>query len=557
MTKTLEAKTQISVLVNLIKITGEIEITPKEINCTHESRVTIIEGNSAQTEFKCELTDLEEEYFSLRFYKSDFISGVPTDEILLNPDLTNDAIKLGKLYDYSMSKSKIGYKIPTFTTRNIKENNAHDELIIEGTLNEDVKNKLKFNLRLTYPEATSMLCSLLSFEAGHSSIKCKVDRDINSELVILEQTIIRYENEEIMAITGMISKKNITCENGLLREAKEKIANGISFRKVTNFNLNGKNEFSFILEAILSKEYNEGYNFILSIIVLIGNYRKEKDSICTLQNTTKNKFIHGYFKCVTQVNYEEYRNINFNKTESITISPYNTNIAGVFDQDRNRLNPLLNITANDNIGSELISFQPKRLAKIEECMNKGKFRIIGTFDGIFEENNFEFPLSYPSVNVKCKVEVAEEDKEVEIICKLQKELKDIKSLAIESRIVTKRHKEILFINNFNNIIFESISMSCENYNRIKFNKAIRNQRANFTFLTISNFNPSVNSRLFANFFITMEKNPNESFAEIKIPINAKYSMDSKNKFGELEISKFTNCSIAIQKRTIVVYECIS
>ena len=221
------------------------------------------------------------------------------------------------------------------------------------------------------------------------------------------------------------------------------------------------------------------------------------------------------------------------------------------------MNPLLNITANDNIGSELISFQPKRLAKIEECMNKGKFRIIGTFDGIFEENNFEFPLSYPSVNVKCKVEEAEEDKEVEIICKLQKELKDIKSLAIESRIVTKRHKEILFINNFNNIIFENISMSCENYNRIKFNKAIRNQRANFTFLTISNFNPSVNSRLFANFFITMEKNPNESFAEIKIPINAKYSMDSKNQFGELEISKSTNCSIAIQKRTIVVYECIS
>ena len=221
------------------------------------------------------------------------------------------------------------------------------------------------------------------------------------------------------------------------------------------------------------------------------------------------------------------------------------------------MNPLLKITTDENIDSKPIVFKPIKLAKTEECLKKGKFRIIGTFDGKFEEKTFEFPLSYPSVNVKCKVEEAEAKKEVEIICKLQSELKDVKSLAIESRIVTKRHKEILFIDNFNKIIFENISMSCENYNRIKFNKAIRNQRANFTFLAISKFNPSVNSRLFANFFIVMERNPYENFAEIKIPISAKYSMDSKNQFGESEISKSTNCSIATQKRTIVVYECIS
>jgi len=556
-TKTFKEKTQISVLANLIKITGEIELSPKNITCILESTVEVIEGNSTQAEFKCVLTGLEEEYYSLRFYKSEFISGIPINEILLNPELTHDAIILQEVYDYSRSKSKIGYKIPTFTVFDIKENNSYGELIIEGILNEAVSNKLKFNLRLTYPEGVSMLCSFTSFEAGHSSIICKVDRDIHSEPVIIEQTIIRYENDEIFVITGITSKNNITCENGLLKEAKEKINKGIAFRKVKNFELNGNDEFSFIMEAILSELLKKDYNFTLSIIALIGNYKKEKDSYCMLQNTTKNKFIIGYFKCVTKVSHEEYININFNRAESITISPYNTNITGVSNFDKNRLKPLLKIISDNNTDSEPISFQPKKLAKMEECRDKGKFRIIGTFDGKFEEKIFEFSLSYPSVNVKCRVEEAEVNKEVEIICKIQREFIEVKSLVIESRIITKRNKEILFIKNIDKTIFENISMSCENYNKIKFNKAIRNQRANFTFLTISKFNPSDNSNLFTNFYIGMERRPNKSFAEIKIPINAKYSIDSQKQLDKSEISKSTNCSIAIQKGTIVFYECIS
>jgi hypothetical protein len=168
-----------------------------------------------------------------------------------------------------------------------------------------------------------MLCSLTSFGAGPSSIICKADRDIHSELVIIEQTITTYENYEILVITGIISEKNITCENGLLKEAEEKIKNGISFRQATNL-LYGNNEFSFILEGILSENYKEGFNFILSIIIPIGNYyRKEKESNCTLQNSIiKNSFTLGYFKCVTKVNLEEYINIDFKKAESITISHF-------------------------------------------------------------------------------------------------------------------------------------------------------------------------------------------------------------------------------------------
>ena len=546
-TTTYQSKTQFPISVNLIKINGEMEDFTREANCILESTVETIEGYSVQADFKCTLTGLEEEYYSLRFNHSDFISGIPNDEILLNPVLTEEAIKLGKIIDYSLQENKGEDQIPSsFISLNIKDNCENGKLIIEGMLNKAVNNKLKFEFPLTYPEGVSMLCSLTSFEAGPSSMLCRVDREINSQQILIEQTTITNEGEQILVITGIISKKNMTCENGLLREVEEKLNIGISFRKVYNFTSNRKNKFSFVLEAILSEEYKVDYNFILSIIVLIGNNKVEKDSNCTLQNyLTKNKFILGYFKCVTKVSYEEYNNINFNKTESITISPYNTNINGIFGLDKYKLSPLLDITADD---AEPIPFKPKELVKIEDCWEKGKFKIIGTFNGKFEEKTFEFPLSYPSVIIKCKVEEAEANKEVEIMCKLQSEFKDIKSLVIEPRIITKKHKEILFIEKN---IFKNIAMSCKNYNKIKFDKAKKNQKASFSFLTISN--PSVNSGFVTNFFIGMVRKPNEKFAEITIPINAKYSRNSLRELDESETS--VTCDIAIQKGTTVFYEC--
>ena len=548
-TTTYQSKTQFSISVNLIKINGEMEDFTRVVDCILESTVETLEGHSVQADFKCIITGLEEEYYSLRFNHSDFISGIPNDEILLNPVLTEEAIKLGKMVDYSLQENKGENQIPSsFISLNIKDNCENGKLIIEGTLNKAVNNKLKFDLPLTYPEGVSMLCSLTSFEAGPSSIICRVDRDINSQPILIEQTTITNEGEQILVITSITSKKRITCENGLLREVEEKLNIGISFRKANNFTSNGENEFSFVLEAILSEKYKVDYNFILSIIVLIGDNKVEKDSNCCLQNyLTKNKFILGYFKCVTKVSYEEYNNINFNKTESITISPYNTNINGIFGLDKNKLSPLLDITADDD-DTEPISFQPKELVKIEDCWKKGKFKIIGTFNGKFEEKTFEFPMSYPSVIIKCKVEEAEANKEVEIICKLQSEFKDIKSLAIEPRIITKKHKEILFIEKN---IFINIAMSCKNYNKIKFEKAKQNQKASFSFLTISN--PSGNSGLVSNFFIGMVRKPNEKFAEITIPINVKKSRNSLRELDESEA--LVTCDIAIQKGTTVFYEC--
>ena len=84
-------------LVNLIKITGETEEHSTKIKCSLESAISTSEGQSTQGDFKCTLSGLKEDYYSLRLNSSDNIAGIPEDEILLNPVLTAEAIENGDL----------------------------------------------------------------------------------------------------------------------------------------------------------------------------------------------------------------------------------------------------------------------------------------------------------------------------------------------------------------------------------------------------------------------------------------------------------------------------
>ena len=122
-TTTYQAKTQFPILVNLIKITGEMEDFTREADCILETTVETFEGYSIQADFKCTLTGLEKKYYSLRFNHSDFISGIPNDEILLNPALTEEAIKLGEMLDYSLQENKGEDQMPSsFISLNINDN---------------------------------------------------------------------------------------------------------------------------------------------------------------------------------------------------------------------------------------------------------------------------------------------------------------------------------------------------------------------------------------------------------------------------------------------------
>ena len=143
---------------------------------------------------------------------------------------------------------------------------------------------------------------------------------------------------------------------------------------------------------------------------------------------------------------------------------------------------------------------------------KGKLRIIGKFsEDITDKMEFEIPLTYPSIKLKCKVIKAKANEEIEIICKTQKEFKHIKNIIFEQRMIKKRFKEMVFIKSktlsFGNPI------SCDNYNSLKYERIKKRQKLNIVFLQLSKFKPQGRK---ANFFMALAKNNEKKFEKLNL-----------------------------------------
>ena len=575
---------EIKLLVNLIKLSGEREDESKQVVCSLKDGVSPEEGQSLQEEFECSLA-VTEEYYSLRLNSSDDIAGIPNDEVLLDPVLTKDSIDSGKLLDYSLEENQSTDKIPaTFATKNINEDTcgSNGKFLIEGTLSKEIKNELKFNVPLTYPDGITADCQLLKKEQGESQISCQVDRSIEESYVVIEQMIIKDGVEEIMNLEGISYNNNITCSNGLLSQAENKLGVQVSFRQVSHLELNGVNGFNFFLASFANQNLNAGQKITLKIIVLIGESKKEKDAECTLQNDVQiqeGKQFQGSFKCEVKVEESEYKEIQFNDTESIKVSTDNSEVGGIKEEDGN-LSPLateqainetiaqieanetitelgecLDYSVEENINKEPPSLEITSFSNIKN-MN-GKVTVLGKFSSdITEEMTFEIPLSYPQVELKCKVDSAKKDEEVEMICKTQQNFKLVNRFVIEPRLLKKKFKEELFIKPLNKELPELLHF--ENYNTLKYQRAKIRQKADFSFLQLSNFKP-IGKKV--NFFFAMTKaNPTVNFQKISITINVRIQ-SRLNVLRQLQLSipqeLSVSCEIKDTSNTACGFDCTS
>ena len=465
-TKNIEPNETIILFVNLIKDNGEKEDEATEVKCFLSNNINNISYEIAQGEFICNKTGLIGSYSSLRLNSSENVTGIPKDEILLDPVLTEIAIKNNIINDFSIKENK--EKIaPTFNITNIDEGNCSidGQLIIEGNnITEKVKNDYEFNIPLLYPEGTSLKCHFDKEESESNKIICQTDNDIENKKIMTEQIIIKEGKEEILNLRSFSIEKKITCTNGLLQKVKNKNSNIIAFRQVSHLNKNGKDGFSFIFISLISEKPVEPIK--MKIIVIINGQKKEKVANCTFINNNNNtesndgKQVQGDFKCDVIVDNGEYTNINFTNVESIKISPDNEQISGISELDNNQTSPLatdiaINETKNNNdanstVLSECIdyykvenkippSLEITNINTISDFNEKGKLRFIGKLsEDINETMVFEIPLAFPSTKLKCKVVKAKANKTVEIICKVQKEFKLAKTFVFEPRIIKKK-----------------------------------------------------------------------------------------------------------------------
>ena len=519
-TEKLSAGEKIKLFVNLIKTNGEREDKPTEVICTLVNNITLDNEKSEQGDFICFKANLTEEYYSLRLNNSETITGIPKDEMLLDPILTDKAINDKKVIDFSVKENK--EKIPaTFIFKKLDEQNCltNGTFIIEGNLSKKIEINNNFNIPLSYPEGAFLKCNF--DESDSNKISCKIDQEIKNTKLITEQIIIKKGNEEILNLGSFSSEKGISCLNGILSEAEKKIKNPIAFRQVSHLENNGINGFSFLFVPLISQPIQVN-SVIMKIIVIIDGKKKEKDAICKLVKTN--------FKCEVTLESEEFSKIDFKNVESIKISPENEEISGISDLEEYQISPLAtdiainetkngnstdlaqcidySLEENQNIATpsfEIISIRDPSILK-----EKGKLRIIGKFsEDIPDKMVFEIPLTYPEIKLKCKVIKATANEEVEIICKTQKEFKHIKDFVFEPRMIKKRYKEMVFVKSKTFSLENPIS--CDNYNNLKYERIKKRQKLNLAFLQLSKFKPQGRK---ANFFMSLVKNNKKEFEKL-------------------------------------------
>ena len=457
----------IHALVNLIHSNGTRDSSPTESKCTLKN--TKSSSGSVKAVFACTINNIEGDYYSLRYNTSLNISGVPNDEILLDPVLTAKY--------KTVDENKI---IPSFTCESIKYDSCETTGVftITGILSAKLDKSIKFNLPLTYPKGITTSCEL---NEAQTEIKCKVDREIDDKEIIIEQTVIKQGTDDYFNLKSIISDEELTCLNGALQDSFKKEDIPISFRQVSHFEKSA-NGFSFYLIILAAEKLEKGKN----ITINVNDNEGEKPVNCILEDSV-NSQAQGKFLCsVDKTKNTEWKNTNMNNI-SISISPNNDMISGVSDLDETTSNPAKTdekIAKAKEKSDKKKAFNPLEDVidyysdevevntltlediNMDKCNTSGQLILTGTFSNDIEESvNFDLPLTYPSAEIKCELNSVQKNVKTDIKCKTKSEISSMQNIIIESRMVKKRNKELF------NIQAKTFNLSeettCENYDTIK------------------------------------------------------------------------------------------
>ena len=528
---------KIPIYVNLIHTNGTRDEEPTEAICilNHD-----IKGNTASSlaYFRCSIENLEEIYYSFRYNYSDYIIGVPNDEIALDPILTKKSIEKNEIVD-SSDESNLP---PTFVFGSMIHENCKDNgvLIFLGNISKTIGDPIVFTLSLLNPEGTSLYCNL---NGNEGKLECKTDRQIEDKTIRIAQTIIKEGIKEVLLLGSFMPEDQVTCANAIYKESTEKSSITVSFRQVSHFEKKS-NGFSFYFTSLLSKEYKKGYNLILKMDVEINGKYTEKNANCILNDDAypeAGTLVQGNFLCSVDLSPSEYTNTNFT---TIRVSQANDKIGGISNLNEITENPYKTDLAIKEIKekrakNEYISEYEDIVDYLEEevkinpifnidyikdsdtCGETGKFILVGaTTDDITEDVKFDLPLTYPNDILKCEMIASKKNDKIEITCKSTFGFKDVQNIIFEQRLITKKNKELVIIPNKQINLDQMIN--CIDYNSAKIQLVKQRSNSGLFFLQISKFAPLLNS---FKFFMALTRR------ETKVPFKKTHELPVKLKFS--------------------------
>ena len=457
-TKDLTVGGNYSSIILIIQLVGEdgVEDETHEASCTLQQDVTLGSDKLVQANYLCKVEDTGN-YDSLRLNSSDDVAGLPSDEALRNPNITDLAIADNELKDCAKDSSVP----PVFTVESIDNSTAETEgiFIINGTFDKEPNVADKLEFPLTYPEGVTLQCTV---EEG--KLKCKPDAKVN-DTIVMEQTIMSKGADELF-ILGSVVGPNMTLENGVLKDAEKKVKVEISFRQVSHVEAIDHG-IKFFFAAWVNSGLKAGETINMKVLLDEGAKKVEKNASCVLKADVPSSqdAVQGDFDCTVQLDDGEQvppQNLTVSTTDNDEIggcdelsdeeaSPTKTDAA--IEESKSLNNSLaitydLSIEENKNNGNITPPTFNIEQIDTELCAEKGKMIVTGTFDkDITEELTFEIPLSFPMSDIKCTVESATANTKVDLTCKIQKvkRFARFKRFVFEPRMIKNKKKAVVFV----------------------------------------------------------------------------------------------------------------
>ena len=461
-----------------------------------EKKEKPVQGN-----FKCSILNVEGSVTSFTYHSSKSIAGVPSDKILLDPELTKKYISKGDLYDYSVIGNST-IETPSFHIISIDSLKCEEtgRFIAKGELSLELEYDIQFELPFANPINLTANCNISrTKDKSNVYMECKTKGIISNQPIKIAQiTLLNDRKKELLIIEKYESQKEHTCANSRIKI----VDYPITFRQVNKFRKFDNRKFSFFFAGLSPKRINQGETITILVVFIKDDLKKNQKEIeCKLISDVI-PFNGGYaqadFNCEGELELGE-------DADSIEIISSN-NVTGINDKlEDYQKNPKLTeeeierTKNNEGIGKVLdYSLQANKLdivpiiqiisiSNINKCSDKGKIQFKAKFnDDMNQRLDFEIPLSYPSSSIKCSSPKAKANKEIFIDCKVQKDFYRIDEIFIEPTIIKKKNKEILFASKF--YLNKIGNINCADYNARQILLAQQKYDSNFTFVQTNSFN---------------------------------------------------------------------
>ena len=501
--KDLPSEYQIEIEVKLIQ-NGKKQEETKIAKCFLNNEVIIHNNIPVQGDFSCTIGNVYEKNInSFEYYSSTYITGVPEDKILLNPEATEKYIIIGEIVDYSVEKNK-KKTIPSFVSESINNANCKEKgkFTIAGKLNTDLNDDLNFEFPLANPRNLVVTCSIKSGKANEKKeINCETNGKIDNEKIMIAQTTILNKNkEEVLIINKYEDKKESNCKNGIVNTITTKIdiPIPITFRQVNQF-ISLKNKASFHFIGIANQFVPFGRKIKMLVFIIIKGKKEQKEANCILNtytpfNSPTQSYGQADFYCETDtsnkiddleiISSDEI--LGLNELDDYQKSPNSTDIKIKETETETNLGKVINYSSNQILYDIPPVFNIFNIYINENCQNRGKIRVEADFEKrIDKQFDFIIPLSYPDSSIKCTAPKIEANKKVILDCKVQKDFTiNNDNIIIEPRIIKKKHQEVIYVKKYNKNI--SRKLVCKDYNALQ--KKIE-EESEYTFLQTNNFKP--------------------------------------------------------------------